>query len=247
MYSRNSFGSYYPVTSLVHSLNPIIKLINFIIMILLLLLTNSKEIHSFLFIFVLVMILLSYVPIKYYFDTFYSLRYIYLIIAFICAYLGLEFTSYLVYTSKLVIFVLYLNIIVFTTSPSETIYSIEKFLSMFNFLNLKVVKAANKINSILRYYPLYINVKYKTLKAASIRGINIGLFDIKEKIKLNKRVRMLTKLKSKEISESSELRLYDINKHRTNYRTNKVGFYDILFLLFHLVLLYIYIDLEGLL
>ena len=245
MYSRNSFGSYYPVTSLVHKLNPIIKLVNFIIMILLLLLTNSKEIHSFIFIFVLVMVLLSYVPIKYYFNTFYSLRYIYLIIAFICAYLGVDFSTYLVYVSKIVIFVLYLNIIVFTTSPSEMIYSIEKFLDTFNFMNLKVVKAATKINSMLRYYPLYISVKYKTIRAASIRGIQIGFFNIKEKIRLFKRVRMLTKLKNKEITDSAELRLYDINKHRTNYRTNKVGFYDILFLLFHLLLLYVYIDMEG--
>lgn len=247
MYSRNSFGSYYPVTSLIHKLNPIIKLINFIIMILLMLLTSSKEIHAFMFVFVLIMVLLSYVPIKYYFNTFYSLRYIYLIMAFICAYMGLDFTTYLVYVSKIVIFVLYLNIVVFTTSPSETIYSIEKFLQTFNFLNLKVVKAATKINSIIRYYPLYISVKYKTIKAASIRGIHIGFFNIVEKIKLNKRVLMLTKLHNKEISDCAELRLYDINKHRTNYRTNKVGFYDIIFLLFHLLLLYVYIDMEGLL
>ena len=79
MYSRNYYGSFYPVTSQIHSLNPVVKLINFILMILLLLLTNNKQLHSFMFVFVLVMILLSYVPIKYYFNTFYSLRYIYLI------------------------------------------------------------------------------------------------------------------------------------------------------------------------
>ena len=31
MYSRNSFGSYYPISSTIHKLNPIMKLINFII------------------------------------------------------------------------------------------------------------------------------------------------------------------------------------------------------------------------
>lgn len=161
--------------------------------------------------------------------------------------MGLDFTTYLVYTSKLVIFVLYLNVIVFTTSPSETIYSIEKFLSLFNIFNLKVVKIATKINNILRYYPLYIETKYKTLLAASIRGIHIGFFDIKGKLKLHSRIKRLTKIRNEEILLYSELRLYDINKHRTNYRTNKVGFYDILFLVFHLVLLYIYCIEEGLL
>ena len=247
MYFRNYYGSFYPVSSSIHKLNPIVKLINFIIMLLLLILSNGREIHLFMFIYVVVIILLSYVPLKYYFNTFYSLRYIYLIIAFICAFMGLSFAGYLIYVSKLIIFVLYLNVIVFTTSPSETIYSIEKFLSLFNIFNLKVVKIATKINNMLRYYPLYIETKYKTLLAASIRGIHIGFFDIKGKLKLHSRIKRLTKIKNEEILLYSELRLYDINKHRTNYRTNKVGFYDILFLVFHLVLLYIYCIEEGLL
>lgn len=246
MYFRNYYGSFYPVSSTIHKLNPIVKLINFIIMLLLMILSDSREIHLFMFIYVVVIILLSYVPLKYYFNTFYSLRYIYLIIAFICAFMGLSFMGYLIYVSKLIIFVLYLNVIVFTTSPSETIYSIEKFLSLFNIFNLKVVKLATKINNILRYYPLYMNVKYKTLFAASSRGIHIGFFNIIGKLKLHFRVKKLTRLRNKETLEYSELRLYDINKHRTNFRTNKVGFFDIFFLLFHLVLLFIYCLEEGL-
>ena len=35
MYSRNSFGSFYPVDSSVHRLNPVVKLLNFIVPILL--------------------------------------------------------------------------------------------------------------------------------------------------------------------------------------------------------------------
>ena len=70
MYSRNSFGSYYPVDSCIHRLNPIIKLINFIITIILLLATSSTHITLFMLVFVLIMMMLSYVPIKYYFNTF---------------------------------------------------------------------------------------------------------------------------------------------------------------------------------
>ncbi len=247
MYSRNYYGSFYPITSKIHKLNPIVKLINFIIMILLIILTNDKEIHLYLSMFVMIMILLSYVPIKYYFNTFYSLRYIYLLLAFICAYFGLGFSDYLVYVSKIIVFILYLNVIVFTTSPSETIYSIEKFLNLFNFLNLKAVKIASSINGLLRYHPLYMMVKNDVMLASSVRGIHIGLFSVKTKIRLNKKIRELTRIRSKEMNECAELRLYDINKHRTNFRTNKVGFYDILFLIFHIVLLYMYATLEGLL
>ena len=92
-----------------------------------------------------------------------------------------------------------------------------------------------------------MSVKTDTLMATSIRGINIGIFDVKEKLKLHSRIKKLTRLKNKETLDCAELRLYDINKKRTNFRTNKVGFYDILFLLFHIVLLYMYCTKEGLL
>ena len=70
MYSRSSFGSYYPVDSIMHKLNPIIKLINFVITFILILLNDSVYITVFLLIFLLIMMLMSFVPLKYYFNTF---------------------------------------------------------------------------------------------------------------------------------------------------------------------------------
>ena len=48
MYSRNSFGSFYPVDSMIHKLNPVVKIINFVIMIILLILCDSLAINVFL-------------------------------------------------------------------------------------------------------------------------------------------------------------------------------------------------------
>ena len=82
MYSRNSFGSFYPVDSSVHRLNPVVKLFNFIVAILLIILSDSLYINLFLFSLVLCMELLSFVPFKYYFRTFWSFRYIYILTLF---------------------------------------------------------------------------------------------------------------------------------------------------------------------
>ena len=250
MYSRNSFGSYYPIDSTIHRLNPIIKLINFIIIIILLLVTNSIYINSFIFVLVIIMMLLSFVPFKYYFNTFYSMRYIYILIAFICAYFGKSLSLCLVYMMKLISVVEYLNILAYTTSPSESIYGIEKFLSFFNFLYLPVSKIAFKINSILRFPPLYFSTFNKAIKASASRGVDYTDYNIIKRIilffSINKNILYLSRVKSKEIKTCSELRLYDIKQYRTNYRTNKLGFYDIFFLLFHLVLIYAYMVEEGL-
>ena len=247
MYSRSSFGSYYPVDSCIHRLNPVVKLINFIIIILLLILTSSTYINMFMFMLVIIMMLLSFVPLKYYINTLYSLRYILVIIMLICYYCNTTLELCLVYMSKVVVLVEYLSILTYTTSPSESIYGIEKFLSYFNFLYLPISSFSFKVNSMLRYFPLYLTVKNKTFKAASSRGIDYSSSFITNSFKISKNIRRLTKYKNDEINLCSELRLYDIKKYRTNYRTNKVGFYDIFFLLFHIVLVYAYLVEGGIL
>ena len=57
----------------------------------------------------------------------------------------------------------------------------------------------------------------------------------------------LTKVKSKEINYASELKLYNDKRYRTNYETNRVGFNDIFFFMFHLALLYACVVEKGLL
>lgn len=249
MYSRNSFGSFYPVDSSVHRLNPVVKLFNFIIAILLMILSDSLYINLFLFSLVLCMELLSFVPFKYYFRTFWSLRYIYILIVFICAYFRLSMTEALTYVIKLITVVEYLNILAYTTSPSESAYGIEKFLSYFNFLYLPITKFAFKINKMLRYVPLMLTVEYKTLKAEASRGIDyfhsnmFGRMNAVSTIYGN--ILALTKRKSRDIAFASELRLYNMKRYRTNYRTNRVGFYDLFYTVFHLALVYAYLVQRG--
>lgn len=251
MQSRTLFGSYYPVVSIVHKLNPIIKLINFLICIITLILTNNLYINIFMFILTIIMMFLSYVPIRFYFKTFYFLRYIYLIIVFVCYYLNINLTDTLVYILKLITIIEYLKIFSYTTSPSETIYAIEKTLSPFNFLYLPLNKIAIKINNILRYIPSLETSKQKILKSLSSRGLDYYHTNIIKKIyitlKIRKNLFLVNKDKNKEIYLCSKYRLYNAKKYRTNYRTNKIGFYDIVFIAFHLLIIISYIKIRGIL
>lgn len=249
MYSRNSFGSYYPVNSIIHKLNPVIKLFNFLIVIVLIILSNSIYLNSFILGLLIIMMLLSYVPFNYYFKTFWFLRYIYILIAFVCAYFRTSMQFCLILIMKIVIVVEYINLLSYTTSPHESEYGIEKFLSMFNILYLPVSKIAFKINSMLRYYPLMLSVEYNTLKAAASRGIDYYHSNIIKRVviflKLRSSVQRKTKDKSKEIKFASELRLFNIRRKRTIYRKNRVGFTDIFLLLFHLLFIYVYLSEMG--
>lgn len=245
MYSRNSFGSFYPVDSMIHKLNPVVKIINFVIMIILLILCDSLAINVFLLLLILIMMLLSFVPLRYYMDTFWSMRYLYIIIAFLCLYFDQTLEVCFMYMIKLICLVEYISLLAYTTSPSESAYGIEKFLSFFNFVKFPISKLSFKINSLLRYNPLKINVENKTFKIVSSRGFDYYYSNIISRfflhVRVRGRVRKLIKRKNKEIAFCQELRLFNINKYRTNYRTNKVSFYDIFLLLFHLCLIYAYL------
>ena len=249
MYSRNSFGSYYPINSLIHRLNPVIKLINFVLAIILICLSTSVYVNSFILMLVIIMILMSYVPILFYLNSIWSLRYCYIIIAFLCLYFEKDLSVCMVYMMKFTVVIEYLNLLAYTTSPSENIYGIEKILSFFNFLYLPISKLAFRINYILRFIPLAQEIEFKTFKAASSRGIDYNHSNIFGRmyamLKVHSNIRRLIKNKNKEIRECSELRLFDIKKYRTNYRTNKVNYNDIFFLLFHIGLIVVHLIESG--
>lgn len=251
MYSRNSLGSYYPIDSAMHRLNPTCKLIMFLISIFLIIFSTSLYVHLFLFALIVVMMLLSYVPLRYYFNTFWSLRYILLIIVFACSSFGVNIINTCAYMLKLIILVEYLNVLAFTTSPSETEYGIEKVLTPFNIFFLPVSSLSMKLNNALRFIPLMLSVEYKILKAQTSRGIDYYHSTIFGRIyaiyNVFENVIEQTKRKNRDIYFSSCLRLYNTKKYRTNYRTNKIGFYDIVFLSFHLLLVYAFIKERGLL
>lgn len=251
MYSRNSFGSFYPVDSFIHKLNPVVKIINFIISIILIIICDSLMINIFLLMLIFIMALLSYVPFRYYMDTFWSLRYVYILIAFLCLYFDQSLEVCFTYMIKFICFVEYLSLIAYTTSPSESAYGIEKILSFFNFLFLPVSKLSFKLNSMLRYYPLYLTVEHKTFKIVSSRGFDYYYSNIISRAliftRVKGKIRKMMKRRNEEIAFCQELRLFDIKKYRTNYRTNKVGFYDIFLILFHICLIYAYLVDGGLL
>lgn len=251
MYSRDTFGSYYPVNSIIHRLNPVIKLVDFIIILVLSIICNSTTINLFIFCLVLIMCLMSYVPLKYYLKTFLTFIPLYALIYVIGLVFSLDTNLILGLCLRFNNVFMYLLLLSYTTSPSESVYGIEKFLSLFNFLFLPLSKFAIKINSLLRYYPNALNIENRVKTASSIRGVDyyessfIGKFYTLEKVNNGKR--RIRKINNKEINLSQELRLFSTKRYRTNYRTNKVSFLDIFFLLFHLVLVYAYLVEGGLL
>lgn len=236
MYSY--FTSYYPVKSNIHKLNPVVKLICLLIITLLTFITSSIKLEVLMLFVTTYLCFSSNVPLKYYFNTLYGLRYIFILLIVLLAARGLYLENALIVLIKIVSMMLYLDMIFYTTSSSEIKYGIEKVLTPFNLFNFNISPFINKLVNVIVFFPLLFSTEREVLVNSSSRGLDYTYADIISRffviITSFKNTLRLTIEKMKKQKLSSYLRGYSTSKYRTNLRTNKVGFLDAVLLAVHI-------------
>lgn len=251
MQSNKYFTSYYPVNSKIHSLNSIIKIICLLLLLVPIIASSDLKLHVFMLFITIVLIYYSKVPIRFYTDTIFGLRYVYIIFIFLLASRGLYFETAILILIKILIVLLYLSVIFYTTSSSEIKYALEKILTPFNIFNVNISPVINKLVNIIIFFPLLFSTEREVLMNASSKGLNYYGWDILSRyyssIKGIKNTLRLTFEKMNKIKISSILRGYSTKRYRTNFRANKVGFNDIVLLIVHLIFIAYYIFERGLL
>lgn len=251
MQSNKYFGSFYPVTSSIHRINPVIKLICLFLFLVPMIGSMSLKLHIVILFLLLMMMYSSKVPLKFYFNMLYGLRYIYIILLFALASKGLTLEETIVILIKISSFIEYLSLIFYTTSPSELKYGVEKVLKPFNLLNFNLGRPSNLIVSIIHFFPLLFTTEQEVLKSASARGLDYYHGDIISKtivvLSSFKNTLRLTIKKMKTAKFASELRMYNVTKFRTNLRTNKIGFLALMLLGVHIIFVVYYVKEVGIL
>lgn len=250
MYSKGIFGQFYPTKSIMHSINPTVKIVCLFLTALLLLFTNQLDLHLMFLGMMLLIISMTKVPFKYYFNIFYSLRYVYLLVLVVCFLLNVNVITLFAYLLKIIICVLYLAYISYTTSISELSFGIEKCLEPFNLLNIKLGGISYFITSIIKFYPNLIRNIDETLLASASRGIDYNhSFFVYRYYALFKTFPYSLKKTFNEFKKNKlecKFRLHNFKKKRTNINHNKVGFYDIMLLIFHVLFVLAYVFDAGL-
>lgn len=250
MYTRGVFGQFYPIKSLMHKINPSVKIICFLITILLISFSSDLVLHLFLLTMIILMILLTKVPFKNFFDLFYSLRYIYLFIVVMCALVNIDITYVFVILLKIIIIFEYLALISYTTSTSELNYGILIILEPFNLFNRRIGNVGYFITSIIKFYPMFIGNYVCALKSGANRGIDYNHSGLRGRIYAVKTVfptafrETINEIKRTKLE--CDLKLFNFKRKRTNINHNKIGIYDILLLIFHFLFLIAYILEVGL-
>ena len=184
------------------------------------------------------------IPLAIYYYIVKKFRYIIILAFIIFALLTFSFLGGLTALINITLIILITCILNMTTPPTEIVYGLERVLKPLQKLKIKTNKLALNISVGLRFIPELIDEENKILKAEASRGLDYRT-SIKNKFKAIKNMIKPaikgTIEKQKELKQIVELRLFSIEKERTNYRINKWTFFDTYMLFVHIAVLIIII------
>ena len=250
MQSNKYFTSFYPVNSFIHRLNPVVKLICLLLLLVPIIASSDIKLHIFMLFVTFYLLYSSHVPLRFYFDTVYGLRYIFIIFVFLLAFKGLYLEDASTILIKIVIVMLYLSMLFYTTSPSELKYGIEKLLTPFNLFNINISPVINKVVGVITFFPILFSTERQVLVNASSRGLDYFHTDIISRffalVHSFKNTFRLTIEKINKMKLVASLKGYSTKKYRTNLRTNRLGFNDVFLLVIHISFIVYYIWEKGL-
>lgn len=242
MQSNKYFGQYYPIDSKIHNLNVFTKLITLLLLIITLIISSSLRLELVIFFFIFILLYESKVPLRFYFNIIYGLRYLLIILVVLLASKGLTLNVAVTILFKVFNIISYLSLIFYTTSNSELKYGLEKLISPFNFLNLRISTFINKLVNLINFFPLLLITEREVLISSSARGLDYFHTDLMSRfitalISLKNTFR-LTKEKLNRKKLSNKIKLYSTKTYRTNLRTNKFKLYDLIILIVFIMFIY---------
>lgn len=224
---------YQNISSKIHQMNALAKLICLILFVIMTFLTNNIRFQILLGILLLLIIFSSNVSIKIYLKTTLNIKYLILFIILINIILKQDF---LIIILRLIYIVLYSSVLLFTTTTNEINYGLTKLLSPIKIIPAN--KISLSISLSLRFIPNIFDEGKRIIKAQKLRGLEYNT--LKNKILAIKNIILpmfiLSFKRADNVADTMETRLYDINK-KTFYRINKWKVYDTFLIIIHLSIL----------
>lgn len=233
-------GRYYNTNSLIHKMNPLAKIICVFTYLLITIINNNIFISLLMLLTSLVALVISNIPIGQYIKSISSLKLFILFIIIINIIFGVNLIIIVKQIFSIIGIVIYTSVLTFSTAISEITYGLNQFLLPLKFLKIPINKISLTISMVLRFIPFIIEQANKILKSIASRGIDYNSSDIKGKFLAVKSMItpmfVLTIKKADNLSDSMEVRLFNLNNNRSNYQTNKWDKNDSIIVIFHITL-----------
>ena len=241
MSNSNLLGSYYPTKSFIHNINPLIKIISTLILIIALFINSNIYLALALLLFVVIISLLGNLPYNIYLKVLYGLKYILVFTIAIYLLFNYKLIDALVVILRLYTIVLYTTVITMTTTHKEMTRGIELFLSPLKVFKIQINKITLMLTLALRFIPTILMQADKIMKSQRSRGIDYNSYELDKKFFSLKTILLpifvLTLRRADTISDVLQLRMYDLNGNRTHLIEYRINIKDIVFLIIHILIL----------
>ena len=180
-----TLGQYYPVDSLLHRLDPRVKLAGTFLFLIALFIVDSWTAYIFLALVLLLLIKLSNVPFSFMVRGLKSV--LFLLLLSVSFYMfkisqeGLHIASMM--AVRLILLVLSSSLMTLCTTPNELTDGMEKGLSILKKLHLPIHEIAMMMSIALRFIPILVEETDKIMKAQMARGADFESGGIVHKAK----------------------------------------------------------------
>ncbi len=237
------YFSYLYFDSIIHKMNSAVKVLIFILSILSLLINNNITLLV-VGIILIAKLFLSKVPLLYYLKMTYIFRFVYVIVIIICAIFNVPLSICLSTIAKIIIAILELMLLTYTTSPIEIADGVDVLIKPFNIFFIKTGRLTLSIMLGIKYIPILLSNANKIFQSQSSRG-----FDYSYRTSLGKFIVIIRSIpqciymsgvQKKQIRLNMLMKLYNGNKVRTKMSYDHIGFYDLFLLSIVLINIILY-------
>lgn len=238
-------GKYLVCDSKLHKMNAVSKMLCLVIFVSMLF-TNDIILLSLLTVLTIGMVIFSNVPLKTYLKNASSLKILIIFLILITYFLGGSWYGTIISIVKIVLGILYTMVITYTTTKGEIAYGIEKILLPLSLIKIPVRKISLVLTLALRFIPTIFEQANKILKSQASRGIDFRHSSLKGKViaisSMIVPLFLLTSKASDDVALAMEVKMYNPDAKRTNYRIYKWNRIDENMILLHIALFTFFIS-----
>lgn len=193
-----AFGQYYPSNSILHKLDPRMKIIGLVAFLVLVFCTFNYYALSIVVASVIAVVLMSKVPLRMYFKSLKMILFIVLITSLLNLFYGTgdpiaQFWIFKItlsgihnavfVTVRIFSLILISSVLTFTTSPTDLTDAIERLMKPLTIFKVKVHEIAMMMTIALRFVPLLLEETDKIMSAQKARGADMESGNLIQRVK----------------------------------------------------------------
>ena len=220
---NGSFSRYYNTNSIIHMINPLCKILALLLFIIMTFVGSCVRVMCGLSIILLFLMVLSFVPLKKYLLSIYSMKFLFIIIFIINLLFGVSVYNSFIMVCRICLVVLYSSLLLYTTTTNELALGFSSLLRPLGYFGFPVSKVSMAIALSLNFVPILFMESSKIIKSQTSRGFNYRSGSFRDRIVGLRSVIIpmfvLSFKRADSISDAMEVKQFSFDSNRSSIKS----------------------------